>query len=216
MEPQVAYAKRRKSGLEVPLTGRIWGENKFLIFAPPLWHDILVGICIIFGAFTSLRGGQLFSFKIPFVNGPPFDGVIPGGLLTTMLIFFAGLWAALSNERMIIDLRNKTYRRLEGKGPLKRSIRGNLSELEALVLTAEQYAGAGISAIVFYRLILYWKGQRQPALVAEKERHFISFGSPLNVSVQPMLHRGLRYAKAMGVPYYDNSHLAGKSPVPIL
>lgn len=201
MENQVAYAKRRKSGLEVPLRGQIYGENKLLVFAPALWHDMLMFACILVGVIAAITGG----------------GMLPGGLFTAFALLTAGFWAALSNERMICDLRARTYRRYEGWGPGKRSIRGSLNELEALVLTSEQYAhGTGASAMVFYRLVLYWKGQRHPPLVVEKERHFVSFGSPLNTAVQPMLYRGMRYAKALGVPYYDNSHLASKSPVPVL
>jgi len=206
IEPQVAYAKRRKSGLEVPLVGRMYRE-KLLVFAPPLWHDILVGLCILMGAYGTVLQ----------IRGADSAAQIPGGYFTTVGVLLAGLWGALSNERMVCDLRAKTYVRIEGMGPGKRACRGKLGELEAMVLTAEQYAhGTGIQAMVYYRLILYWRGQRHPPLVAEKERHFVSFGSPLNTAVQPMLYRGLRYAQALGVPYYDNSHLSGKSPVPIV
>lgn len=216
-ENQVAYAKRRKSGLEVPLVGRMYGENKYLVFAPALWHDILVALCVLFGLYASLRGGYLGSFHVHVYGDFFWDGAVPGGLFTSGAVLLAGLWGAFSNEHMIIDLRSRTYRRMEGIGPGKRVFKGNLNELDALVLTSEQYAhGVGIAAVVFYRLVLYWKGQRHPPLVVEKERQSVSFGSPLNAAAQPMLQRGYRYAQAMGIPYYDNSHLSGRSPVPIV
>jgi hypothetical protein len=195
--PQMGFGRRRKSGLEVPLRGRIYGENKLLVFAPPLWHDLLVIACILGGAADLLMAGTL----------------IPGGLLVGFLLLMAGLWAGLSNERMVCDLRNRTFRRFEGMGPGKRSFRGSLNELEAMVLTFEPYGiGAGR-----YRLVLYWRGQRQPPLVAEMEQHpAFQNATQTNPAVQPMLYRGLKYAQALGIPYYDNSYMVGRSPVPIL
>ncbi|HEY3781792.1 MAG TPA: hypothetical protein VGL56_11965 [Fimbriimonadaceae bacterium] len=204
-ENQVAYVRRRKSGLEVPLVGRFYGENKRLVFAPPLWHDALVGVCLVGGIIYTLLSamGTL---------------EVPGGLFTTVAVLAAGIWGALSNERMICDLRTKTYVRFEGMGPGKQVIRGSISEIDAVVLTAEQYSlSTGFSGgTVIYRLILHWKGQRHPPLIIERESRNLPIGAPLNQGAQRMLHKGMRYAQALGLPYYDNSNMIGKSPVPIV
>jgi hypothetical protein len=204
-ENQVAYVRRRKSGLEIPLVGRFYGENKLLAFAPPLWHDALVGVCLVGGVIYTLLSamGTL---------------EVPGGLFTTVAVLGAGIWGALSNERMVCDLRSKTYMRFEGMGPGKQVIRGSLTELDALVLTAEQYAhSSGFSgAPVIYRLVLYWKGMRHPPLIVEREGRTLPMGAPLNQGAQRMLHKGIRYGQALAIPYYDNSHMSGKSPVPIV
>lgn len=203
MEGQVAYARRRKSGLEVPLKGRFYGEAKYLVFSPPLWHSALVIVCIVGGALATL------------LNLLGID--VPGGLFTTIAVLAAGMWGAFSNELMVCNLRNRTYARYEGFGPGKRTIRGNLAELDAVVLTSEQYgAGIGIAANVIYRLVIFWKGMRHPPLIAERESRSIPFGAPLNYAAGRMLHEGMRYAQALQVPYYDNSHMAGHSPVPII
>ena len=203
-ENQPAYVRRRKSGLEVPLVGRFYGENKLLVFAPPLWHDALVGACILGGAIYTL---------LQLTNRME----VPGGMFTTVAILLAGIWGAVSNERMVCELRNRTYTRFEGMGPGKQTIRGNLNELDALVLTAEQYAhGTGFAAPIIYRLVLHWKGQRHPSLVVEREQRSLPFGSPLNAGAGRMLAKGGRIAQALQIPYYDNSHMSGKSPVPIV
>lgn len=202
-ERQVAYAQRRKTGLETPLVGRFYGENKLLVFAPPLWYDTLVGLCVLGGGFSLLwlllKGGEDYQ------------------IWTAVAVTLAGVWAVASNERMICDLRKKTYIRFEGGKIGQHVVSGSFSDLEALVLTAEQYPhGTGLGAVVFYRLVLHWKGRRHPPLGVEKERRTIPFGAPLNYAAQGILSRGAAYANALGVPYYDNSHMHGHSPVPVL
>jgi hypothetical protein len=200
VEGQVAYATRKKSGLETPLRGRFYGENKLLMFAPPLWYDMLVGLCIIGGAIAAIHylRNQGESYEI----------------FTPLAVMVAGVWGAASSERMIIDLRSRSYARFEGQALRKHVTRGMLAELDAMVLTSEQYPhGTGLAAHVVYRLIIYWKGMRQPLLVAEREDRNIPFGAPLNHGAASILQRGARYAAAIGVPYYDNSHMAGKAPV---
>ena len=201
MENQVAYARRRKAGLETPLAGRFYGENKLLVFAPPLLYDLLVGMCVFGGALVAvyyyLLGNELWIFLL--------------------MVMFAGIWGAVSNERMICDLRSRTYARFEGVGIGKRIIRGSLGDLDALVLTSEQYGtGIGLGATVIYRLVIYWKGMRHPPLVAERQSRSIPFGAPLNQAAGQILQRGTRFSQALQVRYFDNSHLAGKSPIPTL
>lgn len=200
-ESQIAYVRRRKSGLETPLRGRFIRE-RYLYFSPPLWYDVLVGSCILGGAFyvlLNLRGGAGFWAAV------------------SAAVMFAGIWGLASNERMICDFRHRTYVRFEGGGLLKRVLRGSLSELDALVLTSEQpVVGGLIHPRVIYRLVLYWKGMRHPPLIAEREDRTIGYGAPLNSAAQRILQRGGAYAKALAVPYYDNSHLHGRSPLPAI
>jgi hypothetical protein len=200
MENQVAYARRRKSGLETPLAGRFYRE-RLLVFSPPLWYDILVGLCVI-------AGGLLAVYY--YILGSPL-------WLVMLAVMFAGIWGAISNERMVCDLRSRTYARFEGIGIGKRIIRGNLTDLDALVLTSEQYGtGIGLGATVIYRLVIYWKGMRHPPLVAERQSRSIPYGAPLNQAAGAILQRGTRFSQALQVKYFDNSHMAGKSPVPTL
>jgi hypothetical protein len=200
---EVPIISRRKSGLETPLHGRFYREGVRLVFAPPLWYDILVAICIAGGAPSALAF---------FVSG----GADLDALLG-LAVMGAGIWAALSNERMSCDTRGRTYARLEGQRLWKRITRGSLSELDALVLTTEQF---GVPLVrggqVIYRLVLHWKGRKEPLLVVEREAHNLPIGSPINGRAGPMLQRGMAYAKALGIPFYDNSHFVSGSPVPVL
>ena len=202
-ERPIAYVRRRKSGLETPLVGRFYREGRVLVFAPPLWYDILVIGCI--------AGGALFTLAFLWDGGEQWQ------LFTSVAVALAGLWALASNERMICDIRKGTYTRFEGGGIAKHLVRGSLSELDALVLTSEQYApGAVLTYSVLYRLVLHWKGARQPPLPVEKEQCFLPPGAVLNQGAGSMLARGAAYAKALDVRYYDNSHLYGKSPVSVV
>jgi len=199
--PVPAYAPRRKSGLETPLVGRFYREGKILVFAPPLWYDILVSACIISGVVLTL------SFLV--AGGEPYE------LFVSIAIACAGLWALASNERMICDLGKRTYTRFEGSGLGKHLVRGPLSDLDALVLTTEQYAVAAVVRnVVIYRLVLHWKGIKHPPLPIEKEKHSIPVQAPLNHSAGFLLARGSTFAQALGIRYFDNSHMYGKSPVP--
>lgn len=190
---------RRKGGLETPLVGRFSKENTRLVFAPPLWYDALVLICILAGIVLSLKnfmeGDHLWSFIF-------------------LLVLLAGIWGALSNERMVCDLRARTYARLEGQNFFqKRVTRGSMDELDAVVLMAEN---APLQGQVIYRLVIYWKGMRQPLLVVERDPQRAPPGMPINYKAGRLLQRGSVYAQYMRLPFYDNSHLRGRSPVPVI
>jgi len=202
-ERQGSFTRRSKAGLETPLQGRFYGEAKRLVFAPPLWYDALVVLCIGGGAFA-------------FVTQMMAEGM---GIwaLTGLLVSLAGIWGGISNERMICDLRSRRYARLEGQGFKMHVARGSLDDLEALVLAAEQYPhGLGIGVPVIYRLVLHWKGQREPLLVIEREMRNLPYSVPVSQGAQKILQRGMRYAQALKVKYYDNSSVLTGSPVPYM
>jgi hypothetical protein len=111
-------------------------------------------------------------------------------------------------EYASFDLRSRTYFRREGQGPIKRSRRGSLVDLDAVVLYAENFLGFS----VIYRLVIHWKHARVPLLVTERQQSSITPGGPLNQSAGPIAARGLMYAKSLGVPFYDNSYFHSPAP----
>jgi len=201
-------APRRKSGLETPLSGRFFGENKLLVFAPPLWYDALVLVCFLGGpafAIYSLMNGGLQ------IGNAPMLGFFIGAMVT-----IAGAWAAFSNERMWCDLRRRTYWRREGQGLSKTTYRGSLDDLDAVVLMTEEWpALLGNSRPVIYRLVLHWRAGVQPLMVVEVERHVVPCHEPMNSRAGLLLHKGSRYAHALGVTFYDNSYYHSPCPVPV-
>lgn len=68
---------------------------------------------------------------------------------------------------------------------------------------------------VTYHLVLHWKGEAQPIMVLQQDTRMLPPGQPLNVASQLLLQAGLKYAQAIGIPFYDNSHFASKCPIPI-
>lgn len=191
---------RRKVGLEVPLGGRLIGENRGLAFGPPMWHDALVLGCLFLGpAWGILCFLGILSFF-------PWIGFAVG---------LAGLWGYMSAERMTIDLKARTYVRREGDGPFKRVSRGRLDDLDALVLLSEQYPVPTLDGrLVIYRLVLYWKNQREPLLVAAREEKSIPHSGSLNQGAGKLIHEGSLFSRAMNLPFYDNSHFHSPAPLP--
>lgn len=188
----------RKIGLETPLVGRFWGENKKLVFAPPNWYTTLVALCLIGG--TLVGFGGIFGWRwVPMAQVFWWVG---------FAVLFSGVWALLSMEYASFDLRSKTYFRREGQGPIKRSRRGSTLDIDAVVLYAENYLGF----TVIYRLVIHWKHARIPLLVTERQQNSMSPGGQLNYAAAPMAARGLQYAKALGVPFYDNSYFHSPAP----
>lgn len=209
MEPRglegIHIPARNKSGLETPLCGRLVGEKK-LVFAPPSWYDTLVVCCLVFGV-----GQPLLTWL----------GILNGVLSTIWLgpaVLLAGIWAVISQERMTIDIRSKTYMRLEGSGMLKRVSRGPISDLDALVLISQQHVLQGKLVMpgqtgVTYRLVLHWKGRKMPPLIVEQETSAVALGGPLNANAGRIFQTGSVYAKVMEVRYFDNSYYHQNSPL---
>lgn len=201
---------RSKGGLETPLKGRIYGENKRLTFAPPYWYDLLVVLCVVGGIAAILVSFGLIKFQIA-------EGLEPVLTFVGFSVVLAGIWAALSNERMACDLRARTYARLEGQGFRKRVTRGSLNELHALVLMSQEIPVPAIGGRpVVYRLVLYWKHSKEPLLVVARDDRTIPMGQPINAGAGMIAHFGQRYAAALGVPYYDNSYVSSAGPLPVV
>ncbi|MBS1721888.1 MAG: hypothetical protein JSS66_02655 [Armatimonadetes bacterium] len=197
------FGPRFKVGLETPLEGRYVGENKRLVFAPPRWYEGLLLGSIGFGAVLALTG--LAGWSLPF--GPD----ATWRLWTGLAVALAGGWAALSHERLTVDLRVGTYARREGKGPLSRVVRGRLDELDALVLLAESKLGQ-TGSVVVYRLVLHWRGSRHPLLVVSSETRHGARG-PNSTDAARLLSMGATYARSLGLPFYDNSHFHSPAPL---
>lgn len=198
---------RSKTGLETPLEGRFAKENRRLVFAPPVWYDLLIVACILTGL-----GLIALSFFAPAFAPLQFYGYFVGTMIAG-----AGIWGALSNERMSCNITAKTYARLEGQGLRKRLVQGTLTELDAIVLVSEEslFAIPGSRGVI-YRLVLHWKGSSYPLLVVEREVRAIASNVPINHSAGAILQRGQSYAQALGVRFFDNSYFSSPCPVPFV
>lgn len=198
-------AWRRKGGLETPIVGRM-SRERYLIFAPPRWYDNLVTIVIVGGL-----GSAILSFL----------GLLPPvGLLDSeywkvfgTLFGLAGLWAYTCNERMTIDLKNRTYARLEGSGFLKRISRGSLDDLYALILMSEIHPLGGQ---VIYRLVFFWKNSKLPLMVVDDQRTRYAPGMLVNHGAGQLNQRGMQYARWLNIPYQDASGVHSPAPVPVI
>lgn len=206
-EETVGGGWRRKGGLETPLEGRWVGENKKLIFAPPLWYDVLVVACLVIGFAVAV--GSLVG------RGLPVLGEVTASLFLGAAVFLAGLWAAFSNERMVCDLQTRRYARLEGQGLVKRIVRGPLSDLDAIVVVAEEYPFA-LGRAVTYRTVLHWKYQRHPMLIIERTQTQLPSGAPIQSAAGANLQRAQRYARELGTRFYDNAYFNSPGPLPII
>jgi hypothetical protein len=149
----------------------------------------------------------MFNIELPFFQG--------WWVLTGLAVALAGVLAAYSLQSVVFDLRERTYRRRTGAGVFPKTTRGRISDLDAVVLIAEAGAvmfGGGVT----YHLVLHWKGQREPTLVLQQDTRVLPPGQPLNAAAGPMLQRGMQYARALGLPFYDNSHFLSPNPFPLL
>lgn len=203
------WTPRRKGGLETPLHGRFTREGKRLVFAPSPAYDALVLLCLVGGPLYGLITALGWAVLLPnALFGPAWVGIAVG---------LAGLWAAFSNERMTVNLTNRTTRRLEGQGWMKRLVMGSLDDLDAVVLMSEVLPMGGLGGTrVTYRLVLFWKGHRQPLLIVESETATVPPGAPVNTGAGRLHQLGLSYAGAMGVRFFDNAHLPGRCPLPVV
>jgi hypothetical protein len=197
-----SWGPQRKVGLETPLVGRFWGENKLLVFAPPLWYQGLVLACLVGGGVLFFAGWLGWRwvplFQIGFWLGPA--------------VFLAGVWAAASMEYAVFDLRSRTYVRREGRGFVKRGRQGSLAELDAVVVYGEEYPYAVVSRMAVYRTVVHWKNSVVPLLVTERESAQLGAGAPLNAQSAKIVARAERYAQALGTKFFDNSYFHSPAP----
>lgn len=202
--PQIIQS-RSKLGLETPLSSRLVRETRIVV-APPRWYDFLTWASIIFGGLLFLLAltGNGFLFFPSYVliwAGP--------------LVAFAGVWGQLSSERMTLDLKTRMYARREGQGLFKRIIRGQLAELDAIVILAEHdyRATAIIGQQITYRLVLYWKSNRQPLLIMDSQTATLLGGQPVNSHSGNLAQKGNTWARLIQLPFYDNSYFLSQEPL---
>lgn len=196
---------RAKIGLETPLVGRFWGENKRLIFAPPLWYDWFVVLVVLLG---------LWMIATAKWGTPPFQDPY-WFLWVGICVLGAGVLALLSSERMVLDLRQRTYWRREGQGPFKRTTRGRLDELDAFVLQASEYP-LGLNRTVIYRVVIFWKGHKEPCFIGDRQSMSIGGGAPLNAGAGMLLQKAMRYSKEAQLPLFDNSYFHSPDPLRLI
>ena len=195
--------------LETPLFGRFVGEDRRLVFDAPSVYRYLVRACAVGGGFCLLYGLAADAGLVEVMAFYPqwwsMVGVMVGG---------ASILAALSLQSISFDLRERKYRRRQGPGFLPRGTFGSIDNLDAIVLLAEPN-NRMMQGGVTYHLVLHWKGEREPIMVLQQDTRVLGMGQPLQSSASQILAQGMRYAKALKLPFYDNSHFASACPVSI-
>ena len=200
---------RRKGFLDTPLGGLFLKEGEWLVFSAPSWYDNLNLCCLLGGPAAALLGY--------FLEGLPLIGDPLPRLILGIGVGTAGLWGWMSSERFTCDIAAGTYTRIEGQGLGRRILKGNLAELDAMVLLAEEYPfSAGLHRTVVYRLVVHWKGRRHPLLVVERESMHVPVGTAIQSGAGPMLARGSQYARALGIRFFDNSYYHSPGPLPLV
>lgn len=193
--------------IETPLYGRFIGENRKLVFTVPIAYLGLVRLCVISGIAVFAYGffGPMLGMELPLYQ--------QWWLMLGLLLMVAGAAATFSLQSITLDLRERIYRRRQGPGLIPSTTRGSISDLDAMVLLTEQNLGMGG---VTYHLVLHWKGRKEPPMVVQSDTRVLPSGAPLNGAAGPLLQKGMDFAKALGIPFYDNSHFPSKNPTPFL
>jgi hypothetical protein len=189
--------------LETPLEARFQGEGRRLLVAPPEAYLNFVRAVMLAGAVAIALG---------IAPNAPFGLPQSWWLFVGLMVLGAATLAYLSLNSVRFDLKEGTYARRQGPGLLPHVYRGRLADLDALVLVSEPGL-AGLA--VTYHLVLHWKGGAPP-LVLRSEPRQLAPGMPLNAAAGGMQALGLQFAQALRVPFYDNAHLPGSNPVPLL
>ena len=190
--------------IETPIVGRYLGENRRLVFGPPPAYHALVWVAGAVGA-TALLASVL-PFDLPLWPG--------WWAMVGVLTLSAAVLAAFSLQLIVFDLKEGTYRRRQGPGLLPRQTHGRLSDLDAVVVIAEPNAALGSS--VTYHVVLHWKtGKGEPILVLHQDTRSLGPGQPLNAHSAPILQLGERYARSLGVKFFDNTYFPSPCPVPL-
>ena len=182
--------------LETPTRGRFYKEERFLVFEPEPAYVSLVYACIGGGGVAGVYG---FLTQDPWL------------FFVGFAVMLSGIWANLSLVRIRFDLKSRTYRRRQGPGLIPRLWQGSIDELDAWVVVAEQSMIAPGS--FRYHLVLHWKQHRAPLVVLESEVR-VSLGGP-QMGGQLLVAKATKYARAMSLPVYDNTHMIGSCPVTV-
>lgn len=195
--------------LETPLFGRFVGENRRLAFVPPAPYRVLVRGCVGAGTAMAIYGLGAAAGLYEVASFYPEWWVFIGALVA-----LAGGLAALSLQSITFDLRERYYRRRQGPGMFPRGTSGPLKDLDALVLISEPNSRL-MAGGVTYHLVLHWKGQKEPPMVVQQDTRQMMAGQPLEFGAAQLRQAGIAYARALGVPFYDNAHFPSKCPVPV-
>lgn len=186
------------------MAGRYVGEDRRLVFGPPLAYHRFVYAVAAVGT-----GMMLLPFLAP--------GYGPGSewwRFFGLLVLLSSVLASFSMQLIVFDLKEKTYRRRQGPGFLPRTTVGRFADLDAVVAITEPDRLKGNS--VTYHVVLHWKqAQAQPVLVLIQDGRAWSPGLPLNHLAGPTLQLGHRYAQSLGLPFYDNTHFPSPCPVAV-
>ena len=192
--------------LETPLYGKFANEDRILVFSAPTAYHTLIRTCVVGGGLATVYGALGFVG----VTNPPIGTL--WWFLTSLAVCLAGVFAAYSLVMIRLDARSGQYRRREGGGAFGRTTGGPLGNLDALVLIAEPNSRM-VQNGVTYHLVLHWKGGLEPPMVVQNDTRALVPGQPLNMGAAPLRERGMKYAQAIKVPFYDNAHFASANPV---
>jgi hypothetical protein len=185
--------------LETPLFGRFLGENKYLIFAPAKEYIWLVGSCVGGGLLCTLWAMWAQSFYFICVG---------------LAVAAAGTWGALSLHWISFNLRERVYTRRQGPGMFPKTTRGSFNDLEVIFLLSEERFL--VARHVTYRLLLQWRGGKEPSMVLQQMYFAVPAGYPLNQGAGPLYHLGMKAAAALGVPLSDQAHVSSPNPVTMI
>jgi len=148
-------------------------------------------------------------------------GLVLVGILTGfywtfvgLMILIAAIWAALSLNWIAFDVREQTYARRDS---VVGHMKGSFQELEALFVLAETGLSVGrtvsLGRSVIYRLVLQWHGMSLPSIILEQDYRSLSLGAPLGSAAGHTLQTAERYAKSLGVPLVNHTHVSVSNPV---
>jgi hypothetical protein len=164
-----------------------------------------MGLCLAGGALQAILA---WAGLMPYILFLPMPWV-------GVAVFFAGVWALLSTERLIVNLGEGVYVRQEtGLAGLKPR-RGRVEEFDALVVVAQDVAlSAGLSRTAAIRIVLHFKGVAQSPMVLTRQDFSIPAAGLVGFAAQPIISRAVIYASAMGIPVYNNADQFSSSPIP--
>ncbi|RYG25993.1 hypothetical protein EON82_04995 [bacterium] len=196
--------------LETPLYGRFSNEDRMLVFSAPTAYHALIRFCVVGGSLSALYGLLAIGGILEVAAFYP-----QWWFYTGLAVALAGVLAAYSLVMIRFDIKQGAYRRREGAQAFGATTAGLLSDLDALVLIAEPNSRMTPHGVT-YHLVLHWKGNKEPPMVIQQDTRSLPPGQPLNIWAQPLRDRGIKYAQALKVPFYDNAHFASACPVRLI
>ncbi len=192
--------------LETPLYGKLANEDRLVVFSAAPEYHVLVRMCVVGGGLAAIYGALGFVG----VTNPPIGTL--WWFLTSLAVCLAGVFAAYSLVMIRVDMKAGQYRRREGSSAFGSTTGGPVANLDALVLIAEPNP-LRMPGGVTYHLVLHWKGGMEPPMVVQQDTRALQPGAPRNGAAGPRRERGLRYAQALKIPFFDNAHFASPNPM---